>query len=114
MPTMRRLRQRGVETPLLAEGFGQSLGHPEHAAELGDVLAEHQHPLVGGHRVVQCPVDRLRHGQRRRRRHGGQQRPCGSGASSPCIGGRSMICVMSRLLRQLGQQLLALARQVRG
>ena len=69
-----RLRQRGVETPLLAEGFGQTLGHPEHATELGDVLAEHQHPVVGRHRVVQRAVDRLRHRQRRRHRHRGQQR----------------------------------------
>src|SRR3954469_10589094 len=40
--------------------------------------------------------------------------PRGSSASSPCIGGRSMICVTSHLLRQLGDQLFALARQVGG
>src|ERR1700752_2053902 len=40
--------------------------------------------------------------------------PRGSGTSSPCIGGRSMVCVTSHLLRQLGQQLVALVRQIRG
>ncbi len=59
----RRLRQRRIETPPVAEGFGQPLGHPEDSAELGDVLAEDQDPVVGGHRVVQRPVDRLRHRQ---------------------------------------------------
>ena len=51
----------------VAEGFGEALGDPEHAAELRDVLAEHQHPVVGGHRVVQRAVDRLHHGQIRGR-----------------------------------------------
>ena len=49
----------------VAECFDQSLGDAEHAAERRDVLAEHQHPIVGGHRVVQRAVDRLHHGQRR-------------------------------------------------
>ena len=49
------------------EGFNQAFGHPEHAAQLRDVLAEHQHPLVGGHLVVQRPVDGLYHRHVRRR-----------------------------------------------
>ena len=61
----RRLREWGVETPLLAEGFGQALGDAEDTAERGHVLPEDQHALVGGHRVVQRPVDRLRHRQSR-------------------------------------------------
>ena len=67
-----RLGQRSVETPLFAEGFGETFGHPEHTAELGDVLTEYQHPLVGGHCVVQRPVDRLHHRQSGRLRHRGQ------------------------------------------
>ena len=49
----------------VAEGFGQPLGDPEDAAERRDVLAEDQDPVVGGHRVVQRPVDRLHHRQGR-------------------------------------------------
>ena len=56
----RGLGQRGIETALLAECCGQSLGDPENSAERCDVLTENQHPVVGGHRVVQCPVERLR------------------------------------------------------
>ncbi len=59
----RRLRQRRVETPSVAEGFGEPLGHPEDSAELRDVLAEDQDAVVVRHRVVQCPVDRLHHRQ---------------------------------------------------
>ena len=56
-----------------AEGFGQALGDPEHAAELRHVLAEHQHPVVGRHGVVQRPVDRRHHGQVRGGWHRGEQ-----------------------------------------
>ncbi len=45
------------------EGLGQPLGDPEDAAEGGDVFAEHEHMVVGDHRIVQGPVDRRHHGQ---------------------------------------------------
>src|SRR5699024_6551447 len=35
--------------------------HPEHPAEGTDVFAEHQHSLVGGHRLVECAVERVHH-----------------------------------------------------
>ena len=72
MPMIADSASGRVETPLLAEGFGQSLGDAEDPAERGHVLAEDQHALIGRHRVVQRPVDRLRHRQRRRGRHRGQ------------------------------------------
>ena len=57
------LGQRGVEAAVLAELGGQPVGDPEDAAERADVLAEHQHRRVLGHRVAQRPVERLRHRQ---------------------------------------------------
>ena len=77
------LGQRGVETPLLAECFGQAFGNPEYATELCDVFAEDQHPLVGGHRIVQRPVDRLHHRQAGGGRHRRQQRAARFGRVIP-------------------------------
>ena len=48
VPTMPGLGQRGVEHPGLAEACRQPVGDPEDAAERADVLAEDDHPLVGG------------------------------------------------------------------
>lgn len=61
-PDDARLRQRGVETVTLTECGGEPVGHPEHPAQRSDVLPENDDALVGGHRVAQRGVDRLRHG----------------------------------------------------
>ena len=44
------LGQRSVEHPFVAEALGQPVGDPENAAERADVLAEHQHAVVGAAR----------------------------------------------------------------
>ena len=55
------LGERGVEAAGLAELGGEPVGDPEDAAERSDVLTEHQHGGVLGHRVAQGPVEGLRH-----------------------------------------------------
>ena len=55
------LGQRGVEAAVLAEVAGEPVGDPEDAAELADVLAEHDDVVVVGHGVAQRGVERLGH-----------------------------------------------------
>ena len=57
----RGLRDRGVQHPVVAVLGGQSRGRAG-GAGIGDVLAEQEHPLVGGQRLVQSEVQRLAHG----------------------------------------------------
>jgi len=73
---------------LLAEGFGQPLGHPEHAPRVANFFPHTITPLVGRHRVVQGAVDRLRHGHVGNRRHRRQNRAPRLWLSSPFIAGR--------------------------
>jgi hypothetical protein len=54
-----RLRQRGVDDPVLAEVLLQAVGDPEDAAELADVLAHDQYLGVGLHRGPQPHRDAL-------------------------------------------------------
>jgi hypothetical protein len=43
----------------------QALGATEHAAEIADVLAEHDHPVIAGHHHVHRVADRFDHGHLR-------------------------------------------------
>jgi hypothetical protein len=79
------LGQRGVEAAVRAELRRQAVGDPEDAAQCADVLAEHQHGVVLAHRVTQCGVERLAHGQRHRPSSSASQpacsRSCGVGSA---------------------------------
>ena len=97
---MRRLGQWGVETPLITEGFGQPLGHPEHTALGGHVLTEYQHAVVGGHRVVQGAVDRPT-----------MVIACGGCGMGSTVSGGSAIWVTARPPRQFSPQLATLRLQ---
>ncbi len=55
----RRLGQRGVHDPLLAEPREQPVRHLEGAAVDADVLAEHEHALVALHLLEDALADRL-------------------------------------------------------
>ncbi len=57
-----RLRQRRVEDALLAELGLQAVGHAEDPAKPPYVLAEDQHAVVVGQRVMQRQIERLAHG----------------------------------------------------
>jgi hypothetical protein len=61
-----RLGQRRVDDPVLAEVLLQALGHPEHPAELADVLAHEDHLGVAFHRRPHAAGDPLREGGRHR------------------------------------------------
>ena len=52
------------KTRVLAEAGGQPVGDAEDPAQRADVLAEHDHPVVGGQAVGQRPVERARHRHR--------------------------------------------------
>ncbi len=58
----RRLADRRVDHPLGAELLGQAGGHRVRTA-LGDVLADHEHVVVGPHRLGERPVERLDEGR---------------------------------------------------
>ena len=60
-PAIARLGERRVEHAALAELVLQPVGHAEDAAELPDVLAEEEHPVVLGQRVAERLVQRLGH-----------------------------------------------------
>jgi hypothetical protein len=66
-PHDRRLGQRGVHHPLLAEVLEQAVGDAEDPAEGADVLAEQDHPVVGLHGVAQGRVERPGHRDLRHR-----------------------------------------------
>ncbi len=59
------LADRRVEAPFLAEPLLQSLRAAEHAAEVADVLAEHDDAVVALHRDRVGVADRLDHRHRR-------------------------------------------------
>ena len=65
------LGDRGVADALLAEAVVEVAGDAECAAVDADVLAEHEHPLVGGHRLADGLADRLGVGDRPVGRGGG-------------------------------------------
>ena len=75
-----RLVDRGVEAAVLAEPLLQPLRAAEHAAEVADVLAEHDDAVVTLHRDRVGVTDRLDH---RHRRH---QSPTCSRCSRRCRG----------------------------
>jgi hypothetical protein len=53
-----RLGERCVDHSLLAELVEEPLRDPEDTPAHGDVLAEHDDPVVGGHLIVEGVVDR--------------------------------------------------------
>lgn len=57
------LGERGVDDPVLAEVLLQSVGHPEDAAELADVLTHDQDLGVGVECLAQRLVERLGEGK---------------------------------------------------
>src|SRR4029079_13018383 len=59
------LRQRGVHDPARAEVALQPVGHPEHAAELAEVLAEQDDRGVVVERVPQARGEGGGHGELR-------------------------------------------------
>ena len=61
------LGQRRVDDALRTELVEEPVRDAEHAAELADVLAHHEHAVVVGHRAPQTLVDGLRHGELRHR-----------------------------------------------
>jgi hypothetical protein len=56
-----RFGDRGVDHPAGAEGGVQPVGGAKHTAVDANVLAEHNHPLVASHFLVQGVVDGLEH-----------------------------------------------------
>ena len=59
VPMMPRLGERRVDHAVGAELVEQAAGGAEHAAELADVLAEHDDARVAPHLDAQRVVDRL-------------------------------------------------------
>ena len=57
----RRLRQRGVDDPVLAELFQQTVRRQEYTTPRADILAQDEHPLVARHLLTHGVADRLEH-----------------------------------------------------
>ena len=67
-----RFVDRGVEAARLAVFALQPVGAAKDAAEIADILAEHDHPLVLGHLAIHGVADRLDH---RHSRHDARLQP---------------------------------------
>jgi hypothetical protein len=78
------LGQRRVEAPVRAELGGQPVGDPEDTAERAHVLAEDDHGRVGGERVAERPVQRLRHREFLVRHRSAPSRATSSATSAAC------------------------------